>query len=323
MTVSQTSTTILLYTADLKFSCLMEALVQSAGFALVICDSATAVRERLLLPLSLIIIDMKGQESEALLTIAAIRQHARSASVPTIVVVEREDDSLAIACLRAGAQDYVHRDAASAVVLAKMEAHLRYGSLLRRLEQQNQLLEKIAALDELTQLYNRRSLMRALGSELERTDREKSSLGLILIDLDHFKHVNDSYGHEAGDAVLVQFAQLMQASFRICDIVARFGGEEFCAVLPQVTIEQLKRAAERVRETVQHHPFTIHQAQIQCTISVGGAWLPEGKSAGTRRILRCADAALYEAKRLGRNRIGLRNLGDWEASPGCGRIALK
>jgi len=272
------------------------------------------------LPISLLIIEFKDSDQSQ---IFQELQHYNRNNVPILALVDEHNDLQRLETLALGARDFLVKTSNSEVQLAKIETHLHYSELLRQLEQQNKLLERLAAVDELTQLYNRRSLTRALSLELDKAAQAGYSLGLLLIDLDHFKQINDIYGHQAGDDILVQFSELMKNLFRITDIVARYGGEEFCVVIPKVGIERLISCAETLLKSVEHFQFEYDSLQVCCTVSIGVAFLPSGKGASIRRLLRCADAGLYEAKRLGRNRIGIRNLGDWEASPGCGRVAVK
>jgi diguanylate cyclase (GGDEF)-like protein len=163
-------------------------------------------------------------------------------------------------------------------------------------------IERLADTDPLTGLVNRRGLQTAL-AQLQSTVPSHVSSGVLLADIDHFKLINDTHGHEAGDAVLVVFAQRLRKALRVGDIVARWGGEEFLAILPQTDRDQLAAIAERLRSAVESEPFTLPDGSaIRVTVSVGVSEMAPviGQlEAATRE----ADAALYEAKKSGRNRI--------------------
>lgn len=168
-------------------------------------------------------------------------------------------------------------------------------------------LEMEAATDPLTSLFNRRSLDRRLAEEIRRAESRGAQLSVLLIDLDHFKSVNDQLGHQVGDMVLVKLGQLLRSCLRASDFVARYGGEEFVVVAPDTDPAQAGQLAERVRSAVANHDFDLPSAisgpaLTPLTVSVGVASLgPNLRKADD--ILQAADRNLYQAKRLGRNRV--------------------
>ena len=161
--------------------------------------------------------------------------------------------------------------------------------------------EESALRDELTGLYNRRFFNRVLQQELERSRRYGEPVSLLMVDIDHFKKFNDSYGHLAGDQALCQLAQVLQKTCRTLDHLTRFGGEEFALILPQADREQALSAAERHRLAVESHPLQGGDHR-RLTISVGAATYPEDASTGLE-LLEMADQALYQAKRSGKNNV--------------------
>jgi diguanylate cyclase (GGDEF)-like protein/PAS domain S-box-containing protein len=165
-------------------------------------------------------------------------------------------------------------------------------------------LEQLAMTDYLTSLYNRRYFMQRGVEEFKRTKRNKQSLALLMMDIDEFKSVNDTYGHEAGDMALQQVAAVMKASLRETDILGRMGGEEFAVLLPNTTVEDAAILAERVRNIILNASFeTVGEAlTISVTICIGVAAYTNGMSS-VEDLLRNADEALYEAKHSGRNRV--------------------
>lgn len=169
----------------------------------------------------------------------------------------------------------------------------------------NARLEQLAQTDPLTQLLNRRALTERITAEMERALRYDSTLALLMIDLDHFKKVNDTYGHLVGDDVLRDVAQLLGETIRGTDIVARYGGEEFLVLLPETDDEGAERFAERIRAAVEQHPFVAGKTSgtLSMTTSVGVAVFPAARIESVEDLFARADAALYRAKADGRNRV--------------------
>lgn len=172
-----------------------------------------------------------------------------------------------------------------------------------RLREQNILLRELAVVDELTGLYNRRFFEGRLQYELDRLRRYGMPLALLLIDIDHFKKVNDTWGHLVGDDALRQVADLARSLVRSVDLLARFGGEELAVLMPETRWQGARDAAERIRAQVEATPLAMGQALIHLTISVGVAAVEEGWSGDNEQLVRAADQALYRAKTAGRNRV--------------------
>lgn len=153
--------------------------------------------------------------------------------------------------------------------------------------------------DDLTGLHNRRYLVNTFNGLLP----SAGAVSLLLIDVDHFKRINDTYGHDAGDSVLKRVAWLLQNCFRPSDIVGRYGGEEFLILLPETNAEQAKRAAEYVLQAVREHSFTVGNRELSCTVSIGVAQWRGDEADGIHEVIRRADEVLYKAKESGRNRV--------------------
>ncbi|MBA2687866.1 MAG: sensor domain-containing diguanylate cyclase [Gemmatimonadaceae bacterium] len=168
----------------------------------------------------------------------------------------------------------------------------------------NARLEMLAHTDPLTHLLNRRGLHVRLASELDRVRRYNAPLGLLLIDLDHFKSVNDTYGHLAGDDVLTEMGNLLQNATRSVDIVGRYGGEEFVVVLPETGVEGVMVFAQRIRDKIAAHKFSFGKGITNhLTASVGVANFPSVGNHSPEELLHAADMALYKAKESGRNAV--------------------
>jgi diguanylate cyclase (GGDEF)-like protein len=165
-----------------------------------------------------------------------------------------------------------------------------------------QLLEKLATVDSMTGLYNRRHFMVLAEAEWSRYQRYQRPLSVLMLDIDHFKSVNDRYGHAVGDEAIAAVANACERGKRNSDIAGRLGGEEFAILLPETDAAQAKVVAERVREAVAAHVFSVHKVRFSVTISLGIAQASVSMS-GIDALLRDADAALYQAKEAGRNRV--------------------
>jgi diguanylate cyclase (GGDEF)-like protein/PAS domain S-box-containing protein len=166
-------------------------------------------------------------------------------------------------------------------------------------------LEELAHTDPLISMFNRRHFFDLARKEIERSRRSGKPVAIILIDLDHFKQINDTYGHPAGDQVLQHVAERCQAALRFEDILARYGGEEFIVLLPEAEIDQAEMVAERLRHAVEANPFSLCDESILITISLGVAGTPAGKDSTIEELLSLADSALYCSKQLGRNRVSV------------------
>ncbi|TKB23111.1 GGDEF domain-containing protein [Desulfopila sp. IMCC35006] len=165
-------------------------------------------------------------------------------------------------------------------------------------------LRRLAAIDPLTSIYNRRFGLGRLKEEFGRATRTGSLLGIIIFDIDHFKVVNDTYGHLVGDWVLKSICALARSSLREGDVLFRYGGEEFVAVLPAASSEDLRIIAERLRKGIEDNIFSKGITTVRVTVSIGGAAYPNQSNAGNEDLLlQLADEALYKAKESGRNRV--------------------
>ena len=139
--------------------------------------------------------------------------------------------------------------------------------------------------------------------EFDRLGRYQSAFSVLMIDVDHFKRINDQHGHPAGDGVLREMAQVLRETLRAVDALGRYGGEEFVAILPHTTAEEARQTAERIRQHVQLHRFHAGDREVRISISVGVATAPGPGLDGPEALLREADKALYRAKEAGRNRV--------------------
>jgi diguanylate cyclase (GGDEF)-like protein len=172
----------------------------------------------------------------------------------------------------------------------------------------NQTLSDISARDTLTGLYTRWYVMEKIDSEMNRSLRHGSPVSVLMLDIDHFKQVNDAFGHSAGDGVLRSVAQVLRDSCRVYDVAGRYGGEEFCVVLPETKVGNTTVVAERIRERMAASSFDVGSDSVVVTASIGIAGIDSAEDEGTlspSTLIDRADRALYSAKHLGRNRVEL------------------
>lgn len=224
--------------------------------------------------------------------------------VYVIMLTGRADHDSLLQALDAGADDFV----AKPYELGELRMRLRAAK--RVIDFQAYLSEQ-ALVDPLTGLLNRRGLERSLRAELARAARQASSPAVIIADLDHFKSVNDNYGHEAGDRVLQETADRIRAKLRDFDTAVRYGGEEFLIICPEADPDSAMAIAERIRTEIESRPYAVPGGETAVTASFGVSAGDPGLSGDS--LIRRADNALYEAKRRGRNCV----VGAWSTSSNC------
>ena len=223
-----------------------------------------------------------------------------------LLLTIRDSTSDILAGLAAGADDYLVKGATSAEILARLNVGRRTTNLERSLRKSNEENRRMSITDALTGVHNRRFLMKYLPRELERSRRYNHPLAVIACDLDHFKRINDGFGHEAGDEILQAFATRAGDCIREgIDWVARSGGEEFLIVLPETTLQGASHAAQRLREVLVAHPISTSSGPLAVTVSMGVTALETAQELSTvsaPELLRAADRFLFTSKHLGRDR---------------------
>jgi diguanylate cyclase (GGDEF)-like protein len=224
--------------------------------------------------------------------------------IPIILVTARDSTQDKVAGLDAGADDYLTKPINFPELEARVRSMLRIKRLQDELEEKNRELERLSISDGLTGLYNHRHIHGLLGEEFDRTERTNDKLSVAMFDLDRFKAVNDTFGHQAGDRVLVEMAEILRESARDIDRLGRYGGEEFMALLPETGVEDAIVFVERVRREVARRNFDIGRDEpLRMTVSAGLACYPHELVDSPETLVRLADEALYAAKAAGRNRV--------------------
>jgi two-component system, cell cycle response regulator len=252
----------------------------------------------------LILLDIMMPDMDGYEVARRIRGHDELAYIPIIVVTARDSTEDKVTGLDAGADDYLTKPINFPELEARVRSMLRIKRLQDQLEEKNRELEQLSVRDGLTGLFNHRHLHELLADEYERSRRTGEPVSVVMFDLDRFKEVNDTHGHQAGDHVLRELADIMRESAREIDKLGRYGGEEFMAILPDSDRAAGHSFAERVREMVEKQRFEIHEHEpLHMTISAGVASYPEDEADSPRRLVHSADRALYSAKHTGRNRV--------------------
>jgi len=232
-----------------------------------------------------------------------LRASGREPYIYIVLLTARTDSLDLVAGMDAGADDYLRKPLNTMELRARLRAGRRIVELQEQLLMAREALRQQATHDGLTGLLNRSAVMEILHKEVERSGREKQPLSLLLVDLDHFKEINDVYGHLVGDAVLREASGRMKSAIRRYDSIGRYGGEEFLVVLPGCDGGGGVAQAERLRLALAREPFSIGGQAITITCSLGCALCSGFSPSDADSLVREADLALYVAKEHGRNRI--------------------
>jgi diguanylate cyclase (GGDEF)-like protein len=223
--------------------------------------------------------------------------------IPVIMLTAIEESGRKVKGLEIGAQDWVVKPFEEEELVARVKVHLRIKNLQDKLERANETLTELAITDPLTKLFNRRHFFELLDNEFERAKRYARVMAFVLFDIDHFKEVNDKWGHQVGDSVLMKFAEILKSTMRRHDIIGRYGGEEFAVILPETRIDGAYTVAERFRKTLSKTTIEVDELELNIKVSGGLSQYPYKDVNSPDDLVRTADNALLEAKRLGRNRV--------------------
>jgi two-component system, cell cycle response regulator len=241
-------------------------------------------------------IEMPGLDGHQVL--ARLKADADLGDIPVVFLTGRTGTDDMVAGLRAGAHDYLRKPFETAELLARVGGAVRIKRLQDELRIRNEQLDRLSRVDGLTGLYNRRHIDEQLRNEIATAERHHQALAVLMLDIDHFKQVNDVEGHPAGDEVLRQFAARLAEVTRAGDIVGRWGGEEFVVIAPHTDRDGALGLGERIRAAVADQAMDLGDHTISVTVSVGCGIGIEGGG-----LVERADAALYRSKHEGRDRV--------------------
>ncbi len=252
----------------------------------------------------LVIVSLDLTGFDGLRLCSQIRSLERTRLLPILVIAQPEETQRVVRGLDLGVNDYLVAPIDRNEMLARVRTQVRRNRFMQRIRDSVHLTMEMAITDGLTGLHNRRYLERHLAGLVDQARQRQRPLSLLLLDIDFFKQVNDTHGHEAGDDVLREFSRRIRRTVRSVDLVCRLGGEEFVVVMPETEIRIAALVGERIRERIASQPFLIEggEEKLDITVSIGLA--ARGDAADQpETLLRRADDALYQAKREGRNRV--------------------
>lgn len=251
--------------------------------------------------IDLVVCDVEMPRLDGFRFLAMVRAREELRDIPILLLTGKGDMDSKVRGLEQGASDYITKPFDASELVARVKIHLKIKRLQDELLRANELLLEISHTDHLTGLYNRRYLMDILEREYPRTKRTGSSLSFLILDIDHFKDINDKFGHQEGDTVLAHAAAVFREQLRGYDTPVRFGGDEFVAVLPEASLSDAMVVAERVRKALAQIAFSGKLEKVRISASLGVAVYPSAEVATVEDLIRAADNALYRAKARGRN----------------------
>ena len=251
----------------------------------------------------LVVVSLDLANFDGLRLCSQLRSLERTRNVPILAIAESDSNARLVRALEIGVNDYLVRPFDKHEMLARVRTQIRKKRYTERLRDSVQLSIEAAVTDPLTGLYNRRYMETHVGTLVDQAAARNKPLSVLVLDIDYFKSINDTYGHDAGDDVLQDFAIRIRKSIRGIDLACRYGGEEFVVVMPETDMAVATMVAERLRRRIAGEPFAIQKGArtIEVTISIGIAAL--GPNDDAAAVIKRADQALYRAKRDGRNRV--------------------
>ena len=251
----------------------------------------------------LLIVSLGLENFDALRLCSQIRSLDRTRNVPILAIADADNTTRLVRGLEIGVNDYLTRPIDKNELMARVRTQVRKRRYTERLRDNVQMSIEMAITDPLTGLYNRRYMESHIGTLVEQAVTRGKPLTVLVLDIDYFKSINDTHGHDAGDDVLREFAVRIRKAIRGIDLACRYGGEEFVVVMPEADMAVATVVAERLRRRIASDPFPIQQGArvVDVTISIGIAAL--GGDDDAARVIKRADQALYRAKRAGRNRV--------------------
>ena len=294
---------------DAMFRRILQTWLETWGYQVTLAEdgeSAWQILQRAVAP-QLLILDWMMPKIDGVDVCRKIRERNQSPYQYILLATAKDGKKDLVRGLEAGADDYLTKPFDHSELRARLRACNRILTLQQEQMQAQEQLRFQASHDPLTGVWNRGAILDTLRRELDRSARIKTGTGVLMLDVDHFKRINDTYGHPAGDEVLKMVTQRIGKAVRTYDSLGRYGGEEFLIVLPGCSKDQVDQGAERVRSAVDGGPILLNGIEIAVTVSIGAAVTRLGPNAEAELLSR-ADAALYRAKQIGRNRTVLADL---------------
>ena len=253
----------------------------------------------------IIILDVMMPEMDGFETCRRIKSNKDTADIPVVFMTALDSIQDKVTGFEAGGVDYITKPFQHLEVLARVNAHVALRKQKIKLEQQKELLKMMSITDDLTGLFNRRHMTTILEREFGRCHRYGTDLSCLLVDLDHFKRINDTYGHVFGDIVLRKFSQSLARSIRATDSAFRYGGEEFLILLPQTDINGAIQIGENIRRRAENAQIEFRNISARVTLSGGISSFHQNHPRTSKEMITFSDTALYKSKKAGRNRMSV------------------
>jgi len=292
---------VLIADDSLVVRAVVRAGLEGEGYQCVEAENGLDALERCRLdPPDVILLDIEMPGLDGHQVLIELKRDEYLRDIPVVFLTGRTGMNDVLTGLRAGAHDYLKKPFEPAELLARVGAATHVKKLQDQLRDRNDELERLSHTDVLTGLGNRLHVEEQLSQRCNTARRYREPLSVALFDIDHFKQVNDTYGHPAGDLVLREFARRLRHELRTDDIACRWGGEEFLIILPRTGLDEAKIVAERIRASIAVTPIPAGDLEIAVTVSGGCA---AGQGSSPDDLVKVADIRLYEAKAAGRNRI--------------------
>jgi diguanylate cyclase (GGDEF)-like protein len=301
---SNSSGQVLIAEDDTMSRRILQSWLESWGYQVVVAEDgakAWSILQQEHSP-ELLVLDWVMPEIDGIELCRRIRERGRSPYQYILLVTGKDDKQDVVTGLEAGADDYLTKPFDHNELCARLRVGKRMLTLQKNWIDAREELRFQATHDALTGIWNRGAVLDLMYRELDRAARANTSTAIFMLDLDHFKNINDTHGHPAGDAVLREAAKRIAQSVRSYDLVGRYGGEEFLVVLPNCDKTEIEQSANRIRCAIASEPILSANSEIRVTVSIG-ATVSSAGSRSEKNLLFAADKALYQAKDGGRNRV--------------------
>lgn len=285
---------------DSSLAALIVHSLKRSGFEVIVASTLAQAREEFGLSWDLLLCDRVLPDGDGLDFCNEVRDRTGARFRYVIVLSGEGSEDAKLEGFARGADDYVTKPVSMAELIARVRAGLRIVSLQKALVASNRRLERLSRTDELTNLPNRRHFQEEFTRAYEHALRYERPLSIGILDVDYFKRVNDTQGHEAGDQVLEQIGKVLTEQLRVSDFAARIGGEEFAVILPESHLHEAVVVSEKIRRAIEGE---LDQKLNPLTVSIGLSSIPHSAFASKSEMFRAADQALYRAKNRGRNRV--------------------
>jgi diguanylate cyclase (GGDEF)-like protein len=276
---------------------LLQEILEDEGFITKCINESTKVIEQAsIFKPDIILLDIMMPELDGFEVCKLLKENCELSNIPVIMITAKTESTDLKRALEVGAFDYIKKPVDEIEVVARIISAYKYKNI-------NDKLREMAMRDGLTGLYNHTFLLELFQREVQKENGQNRSIAFLMIDIDYFKNINDTYGHMMGDVVIRKLSDMLTDSVRANDIVGRYGGEEFGIVLSNVTKVQVLEICDRIRRNIEQHIFEVNGIRISITVSIGVCIKEPESKVSKNDIIKIADRALYEAKKSGRNKF--------------------